>query len=97
MGKRSKAWCIAAAITTLGMVTAAEAADPIKIGVIIPMTGGFQSNGKQIEAAINAYTKAKGDTVAGRKIEFVLRDDRGAPDKQRDLARSLSPRIGSLS
>jgi hypothetical protein len=77
------------------MVTAAEAADPIKIGVIIPMTGGFQLNGKQIEAAINAYTKAKGDTVAGRKIDFAM--IAALPTTQRDLPRSLSPRIGSLS
>ena len=89
MKKRWSGRCIAATIATLGLVAAAHAADPIKIGVIIPMTGTFQSNGSQIEAAIKAYTKAKGDTVAGRRIEFVLRDDRGAPDNAKRLAQEL--------
>lgn len=88
MRKHLKAWSIAV-LASLGMVAAAHAADPIKIGVIIPMTGPFQSNGKQIEAAIKAYTKEKGDTVAGRKIEFILRDDRGAPDIANRFAQEL--------
>lgn len=88
MRKHLKTWSIAA-LASLGMVAAAHAADPIKIGVIIPMTGPFQSNGKQIEAAIKAYTKEKGDTVAGRKIEFILRDDRGAPDNANRFAQEL--------
>jgi branched-chain amino acid transport system substrate-binding protein len=87
--KYASGQCIAAAIATVSIFTAARAADPIKIGVIIPMTGTFQSNGKQIEAAINAYTKAKGDTVAGRKIEFIFRDDRGAPDNAKRFAQEL--------
>lgn len=78
-----------AATAALGVVAAAHAADPIKVGVIIPMTGAFQSNGKQIEAAIKAYTKEKGDTVAGRKIEFILRDDRGAPENANRFAQEL--------
>lgn len=86
--KTLNTWSIAA-MAALGTVAAAHAADPIKIGVIIPMTGAFQSNGKQIEAAIKAYTKAKGDTVAGRKIEFILRDDRGAPDNANRFAQEL--------
>lgn len=88
MRKHLKAWSIAA-LASLGMVAAAHAGDPIKVGVIIPMTGPFQSNGRQIEAAIKAYTKAKGDTVAGRKIEFILRDDRGAPDNANRFAQEL--------
>lgn len=88
MRKQLKTWSIAA-MAALGMAAAAHAADPIKVGVIIPMTGPFQSNGKQIEAAIKAFTKAKGDTVAGRKVEFILRDDRGAPDNANRFAQEL--------
>lgn len=94
MRKQSNGWCVAAAMVISGMATAAHAAEPIKIGVVIPMTGTFQSNGKQIEAAIHAFTKAKGDTVAGRKIEFVLRDDRGAPDNAKRLAQELIAQDG---
>ncbi len=88
MRKQSKVLGIAAAMA-LGLAGAAQAADPVKIGVIIPLTGPFQSNGKQIEAAIKTFTKEKGDTVAGRKIEFVVRDDRGAPDAANRFAQEL--------
>ena len=92
MGKQSNAWCVAVVIalgTALGMATATRAAEPIRIGVIIPMTGPFQSTGRQIEAAIKAYTQEKGDTVAGRKIEFIIRDDRGAPENANRFAQEL--------
>jgi branched-chain amino acid transport system substrate-binding protein len=86
--KQLKVWCIAA-LAALGVITAAHAEDPIKVGVIIPMTGPFQSSGKEIEAAINAFTQKKGDIVAGRRIEFVIRDDRGAPENAKRLAQEL--------
>lgn len=66
-----------------------HAEEPIKIGVIVPLTGPFQSTGRQIEAAIKAYTQQNGDVAAGRKIEFVVRDDRGVPDNAQRLAQEL--------
>ena len=69
---------------------AALAADPFKIGLILPMTGPFASTGKQIEAAARLYMAKNGDTVAGRKIELIVKDDTGlAPETTKRIAQEL--------
>src|ERR1700691_778040 len=53
----------------------------LKIGMSIPMTGaGFNAVGRQITSSIKLFTQQNGDTVAGRKIEFNIRDDGGVAD-----------------
>src|ERR1700691_3028942 len=53
----------------------------LKIGMSIPMTGaGFNAVGRQITSSIKLFTQQNGDTVAGRKIEFNIRDDGGIAD-----------------
>ncbi len=67
-----------------------RAADPVKIGLILPMSGPFASTGKQIDAAVKLYIKTHGDAVAGRKVEVILKDDTGtAPDVTKRLAQEL--------
>ncbi len=69
---------------------AALAADPFKIGLILPLTGPFASTGKQIEAAARLYMAKNGDTVAGRKIELIVKDDTGlAPETTKRIAQEL--------
>lgn len=79
---------IAAALFTLcGGVSAAE---PLRIGLILPMTGPFASTGKQVYAGIRLYMAQHGDTVAGRKVEILLRDDTGVmPEMTRREAQEL--------
>ncbi|MCA6106988.1 ABC transporter substrate-binding protein [Bradyrhizobium cenepequi] len=79
-----------------GAVAAAAAAVPacaqeeaVKIGLIVPMTGGQASTGRQIDNAIKLYMQQKGDTVAGKKIEIILRDDAAVPDNTKRLAQEL--------
>lgn len=68
----------------------AFAADPFKIGLILPMTGPFASTGKQISAACKLYMARNGDTVAGRKIELIIKDDTGlAPETTKRIAQEL--------
>jgi branched-chain amino acid transport system substrate-binding protein len=68
----------------------ALAADPFKIGLILPLTGPFASTGKQIEAACRLYIAKNGDTVAGRKIELIVKDDTGlAPETTKRIAQEL--------
>ncbi len=76
------------ALTALAPV-AAHAADPIKIGLIVPMTGPFSYMGRQIGAGVNLYLAQNGNTVAGRKVEIILKDDAGSPDTTRRLAQEL--------
>src|SRR5690349_7428497 len=69
--------------------TKAFAADPIKIGLILPMTGQQQSTGRETLAAVKLFMAQNGDTVAGRKVEIVLKDDAAVPDTTKRLAQEL--------
>jgi len=69
--------------------TSALAQDTVKIGLIVPMTGGQASTGKQIDNAIKLYMQQNGDTVAGKKIEVILKDDAALPDNTKRLAQEL--------
>jgi branched-chain amino acid transport system substrate-binding protein len=76
------------AIGALALVPA-RAEDAFKIGLILPMTGGQASTGKQIDNAIKLYMKQHGDTVAGKKVEVILKDDGALPDKTKTAAQEL--------
>ncbi len=80
-----------AATALLGLVPfVAQAADPFKVGLILPLTGPFASTGKQIEAAVRLYMAKHGDTVAGRKIELIVKDDTGlAPETTKRIAQEM--------
>ena len=80
-----------AAVAAAGLLSQqALAADPLKIGLILPLTGPFASTGKQIEAACRLYIAKNGDTVAGRKVELIVRDDTGlAPETTKRIAQEL--------
>ena len=60
-----------------------------KIGLVLPMTGPFASTGKQIEAAARLYMAQNGATVAGKKVELIVKDDTGVPDITKRLAQEL--------
>ena len=63
---------------------------PIKVGVIAPFTGAFADYGKQFEAGVKAFQKLRGDTVAGRKIQVILKDTGGpSPEVAKRLAQEL--------
>ena len=82
---------IAAIAATLLFAAAAPgyAQDTIKVGLIAPMTGPFAPNGKQMQTAAQLYMKEHGDTVAGHKIELIVKDDAGVPDTSKRLAQEL--------
>ena len=63
--------------------------DPIKVGVILPMTGPQASTGKQIEGAIKLWLAQTGGKAGGRKVEVLIKDDAGVPDTTRRLAQEL--------
>ncbi|HZG30558.1 branched-chain amino acid transport system substrate-binding protein [Ensifer adhaerens] len=79
----------AAAVAMLSAAAPSFAADTVKIGLILPMTGPFASTGRQVEAGVRAYMALNGDTAGGKKIEIVLRDDAGTADQTRRIAQEL--------
>lgn len=69
----------------------AHAADagPIKIGLILPMTGQQASTGRQIDGAVKLWLAQNGNKVAGRTVEVILKDDGAVPDTTKRLAQEL--------
>src|SRR5437660_9446558 len=81
-------------ITALGLAAAlampAVAQGTIKIGLILPYSGQFADGAAELDNAIKLYVKQHGDTVAGKKLEFIRKDTGGiAPDVAKRLAQEL--------
>ncbi|HEX3502780.1 MAG TPA: ABC transporter substrate-binding protein [Xanthobacteraceae bacterium] len=95
--KPSRAWtgrrhaaaiALAAALAALNPV-AAYAEDVVKVGIVIPMTGAFAAIGREVAAGARLFVEQHGNTVAGKKIELIIRDDGGVPDSGKRLAQDL--------
>lgn len=86
------ALCVAgAAAVVFVALTGLHAADEIKVGVVLPMTGA-QANFGEIEKnsfvmGLEKINKAGG--VNGRKIELIFEDDTGKPDVGRSAVEKL--------
>jgi branched-chain amino acid transport system substrate-binding protein len=67
-----------------------QAQQTIKIGLICPYSGQFADAAAQMDNGIKLYVKEHGDTVAGKKLEFIRRDTGGiAPDVAKRFAQEL--------
>ena len=63
---------------------------PSRSALIMPYSGQFADPATQMDNAIKLYVKQNGDTVAGKKIEFIRKDTGGiAPDVAKRLAQEL--------
>ena len=78
-----------AGLALLAAPAAGWAQDSVKIGLILPMTGQQASTGKQISAAVRLYQQEHGSTVAGKKVEVIVKDDGAVPDNTKRLAQEL--------
>jgi branched-chain amino acid transport system substrate-binding protein len=72
-----------------GAATPVFAQSTVKIGLLVPMTGPFTSTGKQLVAGARLYMHLKGDTVAGKKIELIVKDDTGNAETTKRLAQDM--------
>jgi len=79
----------AATFAVLLSASGAFAQESVKVGFILPMTGQQQSTGKQISAAVKLFMQQNGDTVAGKKIELIIKDDGAVPDNSKRIAQEL--------
>ena len=61
----------------------------VKIGVVVPMTGTSGAVGREISDAMHLYIAQHGDTVAGKKVELIIKDDQSVPDNAKRLAQEL--------
>jgi branched-chain amino acid transport system substrate-binding protein len=89
MQKRLFIHATALAMASLFATTSIAQDNKFKIGLILPMTGPQATTGRQIQAAAKLYMAQNGDTVAGKKIELIVKDDTSTPDVTKRLAQEL--------
>lgn len=84
---------ISGALAVLAFVAASavQAQTPIKIGVLVPLSGPQAEYGAQINGGIKVFLREAGDVVAGRKIELVIRDSGSPPSP--DVAKRLATEL----
>jgi branched-chain amino acid transport system substrate-binding protein len=90
MGLKKTALITMLAGASIVSTTFAQAQETIKIGLIAPFSGPFADYGKQMEGGIKTYMAQHGDTVAGKKIQLIIKDTTGpAPEIAKRLAQEL--------
>jgi branched-chain amino acid transport system substrate-binding protein len=89
MQKRRFLSIAAAAALAAGAGSALAQDNTFKIGLILPMTGPFASTGKQLESAARLYMAQNGNTVAGKKVELIVKDDTGTADVTKRIAQEM--------
>src|SRR6266702_1276779 len=82
-------------IASLTPAAPALAADPLKIGVLMPTSGVFAVLGQRQLNGMRFAIEEAGGEVAGRKIEMLHEDTEGKPDVGLAKARKfvLSDRV----
>lgn len=80
---------VAAAALATGM---ASAADPYKVGLMLPATGTYAGLGTAIENGFKLYVNEQGGKLGGRTIEYVKVDDESSPAKATDNINKLVKR-----
>ncbi len=71
------------------LAASGASAQDVKVGVVLPLTGGLAPVGKQVQAGIKLYMDKNGASVAGKKIDLIIKDDGGVPDNSKRLAQEL--------
>ncbi|PYO00815.1 MAG: ABC transporter substrate-binding protein [Candidatus Rokuibacteriota bacterium] len=67
---------------------------PVKIGMLVPLTGVFTRNGREAVDGTRLYFDEIGWKVSGRTIELLVEDYEGKPDVGLTKARKLVERDG---
>jgi branched-chain amino acid transport system substrate-binding protein len=67
----------------------AQAAGPIRIGLLAAKTGPLASGGIDMELALMMFLKERDYTLAGRKVELISADTAGVPATARTKAQEL--------
>ena len=60
---------------TAAMPRIAKAQNVVRVGMVMPLTGTLADAGKQVVAGARLYMDRHGDTVAGKRIDLLVRDD----------------------
>lgn len=86
-------WARAAATLTLAAAGAtAQAADPVKVGLMLPSSGTFADLGKGVADGFKLYVQEQGGKLGGRAVEYIAVDDESNPSKANENANKLVKR-----
>jgi branched-chain amino acid transport system substrate-binding protein len=100
-GARRRAWPLAtwsasaAVLLFLALLAAARAQEPIKIGVLLPLTGNFAVPGQQTLTGLKMYFDEVGNKAGGHPLEIIVEDTQTKPDVAIEKARKLVERDGA--
>jgi branched-chain amino acid transport system substrate-binding protein len=92
LSRRAFAAGAAATTASFGFAPAVAQGVPFKIGLLTVKTGPLAQGGIQMEQGIVSFLKEKGNTLAGRKIEFISADTGGNPAGAKTKAQELIER-----
>ena len=71
-----------AVAAVLGMAASgAQAADPVKVGIMLPYTGTFAALGEAITNGLKMAIEENGNKLGGRDVEYVVLDSEANPGK----------------
>ncbi len=90
--KGTAAIAVATAIGTLAPFNLAQAADKIKVGLMLPYTGTFTALGNAITNGFKLAVEERGGKLGGREIEYFVVDDESNPAKAPENANKLVQR-----
>ena len=74
------------------MSAPAQAADPVKIGMITTLSGGGSALGIDIRDGFQLAIDQEGGTLGGHAIELIIEDDARKPDRAKEIAARLIAR-----
>ncbi|MFZ2297589.1 MAG: ABC transporter substrate-binding protein [Aquabacterium sp.] len=90
MSLTKSAVSLSLALLASAFSSSALAAEPLKIGMVLPLSGPYAAYGQQIERGARVYLQQHGGNIAGRKVELILKDDTGvAPEVSKRVAQEL--------
>jgi branched-chain amino acid transport system substrate-binding protein len=75
--------------TMLGTAAFAQQTGPIKIGLLVPLTGPLATPGVDMVDGFKLYWEQVGNMAGGRKVEYVIADTTCNPDQAITQARRL--------
>ena len=67
----------------------AQEKEPIRIGMISPLSGTYAQPGVDMSNGANFYLEKIGHTMAGRKVELIVEDEEASPSVALTKARKL--------
>src|SRR5262249_47520578 len=71
---------VLAVIGLAGPAPARAQGGPIKVGMLVPLTGGAAQTGKDMVNGFQLWLDENGNQIGGRKVEVIVEDSQGLPN-----------------